>query len=240
MRCMSGKRNFPVIFRIFWRMISSAFRTIPDPLSARTASSRCPRGQRFWDGEGREGVWSEPAVLEKGMMDKSLFKAEWINPELVCDPEAHKPASCLKKQFHAQKGKQARLYITCHGLYEAYINGKRVREFVLAPGSYNYDRKVAYQTYDVTDLIQDGENLAEVILGDGRYRSVSGVDGVQCTILRWGILRADGVVRTGSLYMNLPFRQMPVRSLFCQTEEENALQPGDIVSDKEVWFFIRF
>ncbi len=132
---------------------------------------------RLWDEAGREGVWSEPAVLETGMMDKSLFKAEWINPELVCDPEVHKPASYLKKQFHAQKGRQARLYITCHGLYEAYINGKRVGEFVLAPGCYNYDRKVAYQTYDVTDLIEDGENLAEVILGDGWYRSVSGVDG---------------------------------------------------------------
>lgn len=132
---------------------------------------------RLWDEAGREGEWSEHAVFETGIMDKALFKAAWINPELVCDPEVHKPASYLKKSFHAAKGKEARLYITCHGLYEAYINGKRVGEFVLAPGCYNYDRKVAYQTYDVTDLIRDGENLAEVILGDGWYRSVSGVDG---------------------------------------------------------------
>lgn len=132
---------------------------------------------RLWDEEGREGAWSAPALFETGIMDKALFKAVWINPELVCDPEVHKPASYLKKHFHAAKGKAARLYITCHGLYEAYINGKRVGEFVLAPGCYNYDKKVAYQTYDVTDLIQDGENVAEVILGDGWYRSVSGVDG---------------------------------------------------------------
>ena len=132
---------------------------------------------RLWDETGCEGEWSAPALFETGIMDKALFKAAWIDPELVCDPEVHKPASYLKKRFQAAKGKSARLYITCHGLYEAYINGKRVGEFVLAPGCYNYDRKVAYQTYDVTDLIQDGENLAEVILGDGWYRSVSGVDG---------------------------------------------------------------
>ncbi|MDE7187974.1 MAG: glycoside hydrolase family 78 protein [Lachnospiraceae bacterium] len=132
---------------------------------------------RLWDEAGRAGTWSKPAVFETGIMDKTLFKAAWINPELVCDPETHKPASYLRRSFHAEKGKAARLYITCHGLYEAYINGKRVGEFVLAPGCYNYDRKVAYQTYDVTELVKDGENLAEVILGDGWYRSVSGVDG---------------------------------------------------------------
>ena len=132
---------------------------------------------RLWDEAGCEDEWSVPAVFETGIIDKTLFRAEWINPELVCDPDVHKPASYLKKRFQATRGTMARLYITCHGLYEAYINGKRVGEFVLAPGCYNYDRKVAYQTYDVTDLIRDGENLAEVILGDGWYRSVSGVDG---------------------------------------------------------------
>lgn len=132
---------------------------------------------RLWDETGHEGEWSEPAVFETGIMDKTLFRAAWINPELVCDPEIHKPASYLKKIFYTEKGKVARLYITCHGLYEAYINGKRVGEFVLAPGCYNYDQKIAYQTYDVTELIKDGENVAEVIIGDGWYRSVSGVDG---------------------------------------------------------------
>ncbi len=132
---------------------------------------------RLWDEEGREGAWSEPAFFETGILDKSHFQAKWINPELVCDPDIHKPASYLKKSFQAAKGKSARLYVTCHGLYEVYLNGKRVGDFVLAPGCNNYDKRVAYQTYDVTDLIQDGENLAQVVLGDGWYRSVSGVDG---------------------------------------------------------------
>ena len=45
---------------------------------------------RLWDETGHEGEWSEPAVFETGIMDKTLFRAAWINPELVCDPEIHK------------------------------------------------------------------------------------------------------------------------------------------------------
>lgn len=132
---------------------------------------------RLWDENDNEGVWSESAVFEIGIVDKSFFRAKWINPELTCDPQIHKPASYLRTSFEAGKGKCARLYITCHGLYEAYLNGKRVGDFVLAPGTYDYDKRIAYQTYDVTELIKEGNNEVSVILGDGWYRSVSGVDG---------------------------------------------------------------
>ncbi|MBP3488704.1 MAG: family 78 glycoside hydrolase catalytic domain [Roseburia sp.] len=132
---------------------------------------------RLWDENDIPGEWSETAVFEIGITDRSLFKAKWINPELTCDPQAHRPASYLRTSFQARKGKCARLYITCHGLYEAYLNGRRVGNFVLAPGSYDYDKRLAYQTYDVTDLLEEGYNEVSVILGDGWYRSVSGVDG---------------------------------------------------------------
>ncbi len=131
---------------------------------------------RLWDENDEVGEWSE-AFFEMGILEKNQFTARWINPELECNPEEHKPASYLRTSFETARGKNARLYITCHGLYEAWINGRRVGAFVLAPGSYNYEKKLAYQTYDVTELICDGENRVEVILGDGWYRSVSGVDG---------------------------------------------------------------
>ncbi|MDO4622025.1 MAG: family 78 glycoside hydrolase catalytic domain [Eubacteriales bacterium] len=110
-------------------------------------------------------------------MKKMNWKARWINPELICDPTLHKPASSLINTFHIPEIKPAVLYITAHGLYEVFLNGKRVGNFVLAPGSYNYKSHIAYQTYEVTDLLVVGENRVEVLLGDGWYRSVSGVDG---------------------------------------------------------------
>ena len=121
------------------------------------------------------GVRKESLSWE--FLKKSQFVAKWINPELVCDPKVHKPASYLKTSFFLEKAGRARLYITCHGLYEASINGKRVGNFVLAPGTYTYDKRLAYQTYDVSGLVHEGENEVQVILGDGWYRSCSGVDG---------------------------------------------------------------
>ena len=132
---------------------------------------------RLWDETGLEGEWSEEAHFEMGLLEKNRFVAKWINPELTCDPAVHKPASYLKTSFNVEIMGKARLYITCHGLYEASINGKRVGDFVLAPGTYTYDKKLAYQTYDVTELIKEGQNEVQVILGDGWYRSCSGVDG---------------------------------------------------------------
>ncbi len=133
---------------------------------------------RLWDESDAVGEWSEPAVFEMGLLRKEDYRAQWILPELEMDPEIHKPASYLRKTFVLERpASSARLYITCHGLYEAWINGHRVGDFVLAPGSSAYDKRLFVQTYDVTDLVQPGENQVQVILGDGWYRSCSGVDG---------------------------------------------------------------
>ena len=48
---------------------------------------------------------------------------------------------------------------------------------VLAPGSFTADKHLGAQTYDVTALVRDGENELLIALGDGWYRSTSGVDG---------------------------------------------------------------
>lgn len=135
---------------------------------------------RLWDENDEAGEWSGESFFESGLLEITNWKAKWINPELTCDPNAHKPASYLHTTFFcdaSHREKAARLYVTCHGLYEVWINGKRAGNFVLAPGSYNYEKRLAYQTYDVTELIKEGENDVQVILGDGWYRSVSGVDG---------------------------------------------------------------
>ena len=46
----------------------------------------------------------------------------------------------------------AALRMTGMGIYEAYINGRRVSEDVLAPGWTAYMHRLQVQTYDVTDL----------------------------------------------------------------------------------------
>lgn len=75
--------------------------------------------------------------------------------------------------------KKARLYITACGLYEARLNGTRVGNFVLAPGHTDYRKRVQYQTYDVTGLLAEGENVLTVQLADGWYRGSCGAWGIR-------------------------------------------------------------
>jgi len=90
----------------------------------------------------------------------------------------HLPAGYLRKIFKIEEVKKnIRLYVSARGLYEAYINGVRVGNEVLTPGSSNYNFEIKYQTYDVSKLLKEGENEIEIIAGDGWYRSTSGVDG---------------------------------------------------------------
>lgn len=83
----------------------------------------------------------------------------------------------MHKVFTAPAGESKRLYITAKGLYAAWLNGKRVGDMVLAPGSFTANKHLGAQTYDVTALVRDGENELLIALGDGWYRSTSGVDG---------------------------------------------------------------
>ena len=107
-----------------------------------------------------------------------VWQAKWIDPELPHDAEARQPASYLRKSFSVQEMGRACLYITCHGLYAAFLNGKRVGDFVLAPGTGDYRKRLTVQCYDVSDLLKAGENELLVILGDGWYRGNVGVDGL--------------------------------------------------------------
>ncbi|MGI6568801.1 MAG: family 78 glycoside hydrolase catalytic domain [Erysipelotrichaceae bacterium] len=137
---------------------------------------------RLWDENDIEGNFSIEAYYEMGLLESELWQAKWINPEIeekntIQKIGVRKPASYLKKNFVVKKVEDSRLYITAHGLYEAFINNKRVGNFVLAPGSFNYDKRIGYQSYDVTNLLVEGNNIIEVILGDGWYRSDSGIDG---------------------------------------------------------------
>ncbi|MBQ8953843.1 MAG: family 78 glycoside hydrolase catalytic domain, partial [Clostridia bacterium] len=107
------------------------------------------------------------------------WQAKWIDPELPHDPETKQPASYLRRRFAVEGTENACLYITCHGLYAAYINGRRAGDFVLAPGVGDYRQRLTVQRYDVSGLLRQGENEITVVLGDGWYRGGVGIDGLR-------------------------------------------------------------
>lgn len=153
----------------------------------------------LWDENGEPEQWSEEAVFETAFLEKSCWQAKWINPELTLDETQRQSASYLKKIFNLDAWKTGRLYITCHGVYAAYLNGKRVSDFVLAPGTTEYAKRLYYQVYDVTEALQSGENELLVVLGDGWYRGNNGIDG-RCNLFGKDIallcqLETDGRVQ---------------------------------------------
>ena len=133
----------------------------------------------LWDETDREGEPSETAFFETGLLSASDFTAKWISGNYRVNKKKRYPVDCFKKAFSARNVAKARLYITACGLYEARINGKRVGDFVLAPGHTDYTKRIQLQTYDVTELLENGENVITVDLADGWYRGSCGAWGLR-------------------------------------------------------------
>ena len=74
------------------------------------------------------------------------------------------------KSFTVRAGvKSARITASALGVYEIFLNGQRAGEEYLAPGSNDYDRWIQYQTIDVTELLEEGENTLTVAVAPGWY-----------------------------------------------------------------------
>ncbi|GIV79953.1 MAG: alpha-L-rhamnosidase [Litorilinea sp.] len=133
---------------------------------------------RVWDSLDRPSAWSQVAFWEMGLLAPGDWRARWITPDLPEDPSTSQPCPMLRTRFAVDGAvRRARLYVTSLGLYECELNGQRVGDQVLTPGWTSYDHRLQYQTYDVTDLLQSGENGLGVLLGDGWYRGYLGFEG---------------------------------------------------------------
>ena len=133
---------------------------------------------RVWDENGRASTWSEPSWWEMGLLNSSDWRAEWVEPGWDKDASEPLPSPMLREEFGVDGDvASARLYVTAHGLYEVKLNGRRVGNQVFSPGWTSYDHRLQYQTYDVADLLNSGENAIGARLGDGWYRGYIGFQG---------------------------------------------------------------
>lgn len=103
-----------------------------------------------------------------------IFK--FVEPEQFV-PEKNKlqPASYIRKKFKINtKIEKATLYTSGLGVYVPFINGKDVSTSMLMPGFTNYDKRVQFFSVDVTEFLQQGENVIAAVVGDGWYRGSLG------------------------------------------------------------------
>ncbi|WP_283192840.1 alpha-L-rhamnosidase [Rhizobium sp. AN80A] len=99
----------------------------------------------------------------------------WSGASMIapsCDAGQGTAGTFVSRDFTlAERPQTATLRISALGLYRAFVNGNRVGLDLLTPGWTCYDDRIAYQTYEVSDLLVAGENRIEIWLGDGWYRS---------------------------------------------------------------------
>lgn len=129
------------------------------------------------DNLGESSPFSNSAFFITGILDNDLWKAKFITVENKEDASNSKGTS-LRKEFILNKPvKSAYAFTTALGLYEFYINGKKVGKDVLTPGWTSYNKRLLYQTYDVTEYVQNGDNAMAAMLGAGWYKGVMGFVG---------------------------------------------------------------
>ncbi|MBQ7403828.1 MAG: family 78 glycoside hydrolase catalytic domain [Lentisphaeria bacterium] len=81
-----------------------------------------------------------------------------------------RPAPFFRKNFTLEKlPEHAEVFFSGLGYSELYLNGKKVDDGVLQPVVTQYDKRAGYLKYDITSLLQVGENVFGAILGNGWY-----------------------------------------------------------------------
>lgn len=132
---------------------------------------------RVWDNTGKASAWTEANFWQMGLLNASDWKAKWIQPGYKEDT-INQPSPYFRKTFNTSKKiASATAFITSLGLYEAFVNGKRVGDGYLTPGWTSYNKRLQYQLYDVTTLLISGNNAIGVVLGNGWYRGFIGFSG---------------------------------------------------------------
>ena len=124
-----------------------------------------------------ETEFCESVRFLTGLLNKADWQAKFIS---VDQDKDRSNAHYLRKEFTTDRPiKQALVFTSALGLYKLYINGIRAGYAELAPGWTSYNKHLLYQSYDVTDLVKQGENAIGALVGAGWYKGKMGFVGLR-------------------------------------------------------------
>ena len=174
---------------------------------------------RVWDVNDSPSEWSNISVFVTGLFDQNNWSgAKWIGYEEIPDslllfPGVHGNGDKLgnvalkrtvipffRKDFTLKKNiEQAFVFVSGLGQYELYINGSKIGDRFLSPGWTDYRKTCLYNTYDVTEQLNNGPNTVGMIVGNGfynvnreRYRKLVLAYGAPKMILKMVVRYKDG------------------------------------------------
>ena len=126
---------------------------------------------------GKWSDFSEEQCFSIGLLKKTDWSAKWIYGDYNVSKKERYPVDYFKKEFDLKEVRNATLYVTALGIYEACINGEKVGNALLTPGSTDPRKRIQYDTYNVSSLLKVGHNEIVLLLADGWYRGSIGAKG---------------------------------------------------------------
>ena len=132
-----------------------------------------------WDKDNKPSKFSETALWSMGLLNPADWKGQWISytptgadfNDDQWKPYENVDLPWMRKEFNLEDDpKQAFIYVASFGYHELYINGEKVTIDPLAPAFTQYDKRVLYNTYDVTKYLRKGDNCIGLWLSHGWFR----------------------------------------------------------------------
>ena len=143
----------------------------------------CTWKVKVWTTAG-ESDWSSDECFSIGLLNEGKWSGYWIGLEQLLPGEergmhTRMAARYLRKEYQLKDKqiKRATAYVAGIGLHEFYVNGQRIGDGVLQPVPSDYRKTIYYNTYDVTESIENYPLMCEgagrclclgIVLGNGR------------------------------------------------------------------------
>ena len=161
---------------------SKAFVELPDSCAA-----LAPHTKYYWQvtAQSTDGkqLQSQIAQFRTAFLSEDQWQAKWITDS---SDDLEESSPMLRRTFGVKSGvKSAILYISAAAYEKTLINGKTISNDYLSPGYTHYDKRNLYATYDVTDLLNEGQNVITSALGNGFYNSFQPVATWEFEKARW-------------------------------------------------------
>ncbi|MFS4482766.1 family 78 glycoside hydrolase catalytic domain [Hyunsoonleella sp. 2307UL5-6] len=129
---------------------------------------------KYWNQDEDASAWSDTNHFELGLLSNSDWQAQWIGLDTKKENVVGSQQNIVHRPQYLRKGFElsndvasARLYITAKGVFDVAINGEDVSDDVMPPGYTPYKERIETITYDVSDLIESGQNTIGVEVAAG-------------------------------------------------------------------------
>lgn len=120
---------------------------------------------QVWVKDSKNEIAEGEAIFETGRLGEK-WNANWITDSGYYFFAFSPKPMVFRKTFQlAGNIKTIKLYTTALGVYSLELNEKRVERDYFSPGYTSYHEQMQYQTYDITDLLEQENTLLATVAG---------------------------------------------------------------------------